>query len=190
MKKIQSLFKRDYKGTRQVYNELVPGSEWVQNGEGFASRKWDGTSCAIIDGDLYKRYDVKKGRSVPEGAIPCEEKPNEHTGHWPHWVKCDRNKKEDQWHWAGYDRYCVEINIFDEVKDGTYELVGPKVNGNKDGFDEHTLRPHGNLIFSEVPTDFDELKEYLKDKNIEGIVWHHSDGRMVKIKKKDFGLKW
>jgi hypothetical protein len=27
-------------------------------------------------------------------------------------------------------------------------------------------------------------------KDIEGIVWHHPDGRMVKIKKKDFGYKW
>jgi hypothetical protein len=27
------------------------------------------------------------------------------------------------------------------------------------------------------------------DHNIEGIVWHHSDGRMVKIKAKDFGIK-
>jgi hypothetical protein len=33
------------------------------------------------------------------------------------------------------------------------------------------------------------LKAYLAYKDIEGIVWHHSDGRMVKIKGKDFGLK-
>ena len=25
---------------------------------------------------------------------------------------------------------------------------------------------------------------------VEGIVWHHPDGRMVKIKRKDFGFKW
>jgi hypothetical protein len=28
--------------------------------------------------------------------------------------------------------------------------------------------------------------DYLRDKPIEGIVWHHEDGRMVKIKKADF----
>ena len=27
-------------------------------------------------------------------------------------------------------------------------------------------------------------------RNIEGIVWHHPDGRMVKIKARDFGLPW
>jgi len=42
MKKIPSLFQRNYDGDRQVRNELVPGSEWVANGEGLATRKWDG----------------------------------------------------------------------------------------------------------------------------------------------------
>ena len=26
--------------------------------------------------------------------------------------------------------------------------------------------------------------------NLEGIVWHHPDGRWAKIKRRDFGLKW
>lgn len=38
------------------------------------------------------------------------------------------------------------------------------------------------------PRRFDLLREWFRGKNIEGIVWHHPDGRMVKIKKKDFGL--
>jgi hypothetical protein len=29
----------------------------------------------------------------------------------------------------------------------------------------------------------------LAGKDIEGIVWHHSDGRMAKIKLRDFGHK-
>jgi hypothetical protein len=40
-----------------------------------------------------------------------------------------------------------------------------------------------------VPRDFDGLREYLAGKDIEGIVWHHSDGRMAKIKLRDFGHK-
>ena len=184
MKKIQSLFKRDYEGTRQVYDEIVPGSEWVVNGEGQATRKWDGTSCAVINGDLYKRYDVKKGRSVPHGAIACESAPNEHTGHWPHWVKCDRSKPEDKYHWIAFD-------ALESRADFTYELVGPKINGNRDGFSDHILMPHGLRLFSEEPPrDYEGLKNWLSRHKVEGIVWHHPDGRMVKIKKKDFGLKW
>ena len=72
MKKIKSLFKRDYgSGTRLVYNEVVEDSEWVLNGEGTPTRKFDGSCCAIIDGEIYKRYDAKKGKKFilyPEAA--------------------------------------------------------------------------------------------------------------------------
>ena len=60
MKKIPSLFKRDYEGARFVYDEVVPGCEWVLDGEGVATVKYDGTSCMVRDGVLYKRYDYKK----------------------------------------------------------------------------------------------------------------------------------
>jgi len=67
VKKIISLFKRDYEGTRQVYDEIVPGAEWVVAGEGVATAKWDGTACMVRDGVLYKRYDrrLKKGTYKP-----------------------------------------------------------------------------------------------------------------------------
>lgn len=39
MKKIISLFQRNYDGNRLVRDELVPGSEWVQEGLGIATRK-------------------------------------------------------------------------------------------------------------------------------------------------------
>ena len=58
MKKTPSLFKRDYEGTRQVLNEVVPGSEWVLEGEGTATLKIDGTPlvdpCAIATSDTVK----------------------------------------------------------------------------------------------------------------------------------------
>jgi len=34
-----------------------------------------------------------------------------------------------------------------------------------------------------------ELGQFFKERNIEGIVWHHPDGRMAKIKARDFGIK-
>ena len=43
--------------------------------------------------------------------------------------------------------------------------------------------------YENAPRSFNELREWLKDRDIEGIVFHHPDGRMGKIKKRDFGQK-
>lgn len=41
-----------------------------------------------------------------------------------------------------------------------------------------------------APHDFEGIKGFLAENVIEGLVWHHPDGRMAKIKRRDFGLKW
>lgn len=184
MQKIISLFQRNYEGDRLVRDEIVPGAEWVINGEGSATRKWDGACCKIEDGKFYKRYDAKKGKTPPEGFIPAQE-PDATTGHWPGWIEVT-DKPEDKWFREGFE---VTDGVFDGAPDGTYELVGPKINGNKEKVPVHLLQPHKQAEL-EAPRTFNELKEWFKDQNIEGIVWHHPDGRMVKIKKKDFGYKW
>ena len=69
MKKIISLFQRNYDGDRLVRDELVPGAEWVAAGEGKATRKWDGTCCMVRDGVLFKRYDAKAGKTPPAWRI-------------------------------------------------------------------------------------------------------------------------
>jgi hypothetical protein len=33
------------------------------------------------------------------------------------------------------------------------------------------------------------VPEYLEQADIEGVVFHHFDGRMAKVKKKDYGMK-
>lgn len=50
----------------------------------------------------------------------------------------------------------------------------------------HVLIPHGEDVLEDAPRTFADLMAYLRDKAIEGIVWHHEDGRRVKIKKADF----
>ena len=181
MQKIISLFKRNYEGDRLVMDEIVAGAEWVTNGEGTATRKWDGMAATIINEELFKRYDVKKGKQVPIGAIPCQD-PDEITGHHPHWIKCQRNNPEDKYFWIGFDN-------LENKENWTYELCGVKVQGNPERIENHVLIPHGKEILEDVPRTFDAIREYFKVHNIEGIVWWHGDGRMVKIKAKDFGLK-
>jgi hypothetical protein len=185
MQKIISLFQRNYDGDRLVRNEVTPGAEWVLNGEGVATRKWDGTCCMIKDGELYKRYDAKRGKTPPNGFIPAQD-PDPVTGHWPGWLKVG-DGPDDKWFREGWEN--TRTWNGKPLIDGTYELIGPKVNGNKEEVIQHQLVLHGDTnIFA--PRSFDELKVWLADLEMEGIVWHHPDGRMVKIKKKDFGYKW
>lgn len=191
MKKIISLFQRNYNGDRQVRDEVVPGAEWVIAGEGMATRKWDGTPVLVQDGKLYKRYDVKHGKTAPDGAIKITDTPDPNTGHWPWWVPIGDGKEDKLFHDA-YANTKFTSGVIDQiakVENGTYELVGPKINGNKDQFTHHLLLRHGHAVLANPPRTFTELKEWFRDVDIEGIVWHHPDGRMVKIKKKDFGYK-
>ncbi|ETT24266.1 hypothetical protein RR21198_4862 [Rhodococcus rhodochrous ATCC 21198] len=179
MKKIISLFKRDYEGTHLVYDEVVPGAEWVLQGEGIATRKWDGTCAKIESGTLYKRFDSKQGKTPPAGFIAAQD-PDPVTGHWPGWLTVG-DGPEDKW-------FREAIDNCGDLPDGTYELVGPKVQGNPEQFEEHELVRHGTQVL-DAPRAFDELKAWFADKDIEGVVWHRPNGDMVKIKKKDFGLK-
>lgn len=180
MKKIISLFQRNYEGDRLVRDEITPGAEWVIAGEGVATRKFDGTCCMVKDGALYKRYDAKKGKTPPSGFIPAQD-PDATTGHWPGWLAVGEGP-EDQYHREAWRRPEV-------YSDGTYELVGPKINGNAEECGYHVLVRHGEHVFHDAPRDFDGLKGFLMLEPVEGLVWHHQDGRMVKIKAKDFGIK-
>ena len=184
MKKISTLYKKDPNDLSRVINEINPENEWVINGEGIPTRKFDGTATAIINGELYKRYDVKKGKQVPENAIPCQD-PDEITGHWPHWVKCDRNNHADKWHLIAFD-------ALENKEDGTYELCGEKLQGNPEHLTGHILIKHGIEVLPVADFSFEGLKNYLSNPylDIEGIVFHHkTDGRMCKIRKCDFGIK-
>ena len=130
---------------------------------------------------------MQKGKTPPLNAIPCCE-PDEVTGHHPHWVKCDRNLKADRYFFEAYDSMQPW-----KLKDGTYELVGIKVNGNPEKIHGHTLIKHGSISFTNgekvyILKSAENLKMFLSKKDIEGIVFHHPDGRMCKIRKKDFGF--
>jgi len=178
MKKIISLFKRNHDGDRKVRNEVSEGAEWVINGEGVATRKFDGTCCLIKGGKFYKRYEVKKGKITPANFdAACEVDPI--TGKQQGWVPVMNGDPQSKWHLEAREAGWALPN-------GTYELVGPKVNGNPEKYDHHILIKHGEDTFEHCPRDYEGLKHYLGELHFEGIVWHHPDGRMVKIKAKDF----
>jgi len=179
MRKITSLFQRNYDGDRLVRNEVVPGSEWVLSGEGVPTRKWDGTCCMVRGGKLFKRHEVKKGKSAPADFEAAGEVDLE-TGKQQGWRPVG-DGPEDQWHREAYPVI--------GLADGTYELCGPKIQENPERLFEHVFIPHGTLELRDCDRTFDAIREFLRSGEEEGIVWHHPDGRMAKIKGKDFGFK-
>jgi len=195
MKKIISLFQRNYDGDRLVRNEVVSGAEWVISGEGQATRKWDGTCCMVRDGKLYKRYEVKPGGTAPANFESANDV-DENTGKQQGWLPVG-DGPEDKWHreaWESMTLHDIHGKPLRNAPpvyfaDDTYELLGPKVQGNPEGRQRHELVKHGDYLLRDCPRDFDAIRDYLGGQDIEGIVWHHPDGRMVKIKAKDFGLK-
>ena len=179
MNKIISLFIRDFENNPAlVTREISEGADWVIKGEGIATRKWDGTACIVMNGKLYARYGAKHGNPPPYGAIPCQPECDPVNQHWPHWVEV-KYQAQYKYHRLAYN----EI-----LPDGTYELCGPHFQSNPERFEKDCFIRHGEMTYDDVPRDYDSLKLWFVKKNIEGIVWHHPDGRMVKIKRKDFGL--
>lgn len=187
MRKMKTLFERKFTaGGRliRITKAVTDGCEWVLAGEGSASEKVDGSCCAIIGGRFYRRFDAKRGRVAPEGAIPCQEAPDPVTGHFPHWVLVDPSNPADKWYWNAY------INTPWASEDGTYEAVGVHFQNNPYGLDDDFLERHGRIRIADCPRTFDGIQRYLESHNIEGIVFRREDGEMCKIKKSDFGLIW
>lgn len=185
MKKIPSLFEWDFE-KNVITDKIHPGCEWVLAGEGVATEKMDGTACMIRGGRLYKRYDAKNGKTPPPNFEPCQLDPDPVTGHFPGWVPVG-DGPDEQWHRDGF----AELVKYGYMPDGTYELVGAKVQGNPYNLSGHLLLRHGATVLHHVPRDPIELAKYLHDEpGIEGIVFHRENGDMCKVKRRDFGYKW
>lgn len=182
MKKIPTIFERDWDGDRsRVVSVPNPECAWVFAGEGTAFQKLDGMCCAVINGRLHKRREVKAGQPVPTGFLEVDH--DDVTGKRVGWVPISYGPE---------DKYFREAWDLPRLCGTTYELVGPKSQGNPEDYPCHLLVSHhdSDLIFDDQPPrTFDGLREWMEGRDVEGIVWHHSDGRMAKIKLRDFGLK-
>ena len=190
MKKMPCVFVRDFDARPAIITAKVTlGCEWVIAGEGEATRKWDGTASMIQAGQIYARYDCKRGKAPPPSAIPCDPEPDPVTGHWPHWILVAA-QPEYRWHKEALDQWTRWWN--GPPADGTYEVIGPKIGGNPENQPEHLLRRHGDegYIALNGSRTQEIIATFLAENIIEGLVFHHPDGRMAKIRRGDFGLPW
>jgi hypothetical protein len=192
MRKIPTLFLRDEQDRRYVTTEVNPECQWVLDGEGSATRKYDGT-CMMLDenGQWWARREVKRDKVPPPNYMPVER--DEMTQKIVGWEPIEQSP------FAKFHAEALEpltefgTLIGQGLNPGTYELVGPKINGNPERAEHHRLESHANAeLLDGFERTYDSLREHLttwiKDEGIEGIVWHHPDGRMAKLKVRDFPL--
>lgn len=184
MRKIPTIFVRDWAGDPGRVTPIpAPECGWVFAGEGVATRKYDGTACLVEGGRLYRRETVRDGKPRPEGFILAEHEdgrdgnPGKDVGWSP-----VGDGPEDRWH---REAFAAEPHL----ADGTYELLGPKVQRNPERFAAHVLLRHTDAeAMLGIVRTYDGIRETLALHDVEGIVFQHPDGRMAKIKKRDFGL--
>ena len=172
MQKIPTMYTRNeaIKG-HPVQPDVKPECAWVEAGEGIATHKLDGTNVKIKDGTLFKR-----------------QKPKEEDYTDAAYVQVEPADPSNKYIWEAFER-------LPEKKDGIYEAVGPKIQGGVEkAFTQHTLvmvvPALEIMVLHDAPRTFDALKEYLTGRPIEGIVFHHPDGRFAKIKRRDFQIPW
>jgi hypothetical protein len=181
MRKIPTVYLRDFDGNpKYVTREPNPECAWVFAGEGVATRKYDGT-CVMLDDDgrWWARREVKPGKDIP-----------------PNWVLADHDAETGKaMGWEPIEQssfaklHAEALTWLTDMEPGTYELIGPKINGNPERAPHHDLVFHDATIINTdapVPLDFDGLRAWLHAHPFEGIVWHGPDGRYAKLKARDF----
>lgn len=203
MRKIPVVFVMDF-STEQVTPVVKPGCEWVAEGEGIATLKVDGSATLYRDGKLWKRFDRKLNkqaqwlfdndrlpaveehhfRAKPDGFEPCEDKPDPVTFHWPGWVPVSTDNPADKYHLEALSNLKAPL-----CEGQTYELVGPTLASNPYELTTHQLVAHGDPL-EIADRSFEGLRQFLTATYIEGVVFHHPDGRMAKLRRKDFKLFW
>lgn len=187
-RKMTALFEIDrvkHVGT-DVVNEK---SAWVFTEPAVATVKRDGTGVVITeDNAILVRRSVKKGKRVPEGFRLAEIDP--FTGHMFGVEPVAQ---------SGFKAMMEEAlpNTGQLLEPGTYELCGPKINGNPEGLDTHILIRHGAEVLPGIPDmrtvepgDAHALLQPifadLKERGVEGLVWWGADDKRVKLRVKDF----
>lgn len=186
MEKIPTLFERDE--SFKVVNRPKEECAWVFAGEGVGTEKLDGTNI---------RLTIRSGQLVRVEKRRNPSKAHKQQGIVDGWyVDADEYGPEDKWIYAA-----ARATDVSQWPDGEHpcEALGPHIQGNPLGLDEHRCVPFNHDIpsYLDTPRSYAELQEFLAllDSRYapghlaEGIVFHHPDGRRAKIKRKDFPVR-
>ncbi|XP_041072167.1 uncharacterized protein C12orf29 homolog isoform X1 [Carcharodon carcharias] len=137
------------------------------------------------------------------------------NGHIPGWIPVGKGSKPYCWHLStvNYDtglalvlKPCSEKNLLEitmvplvELLEQTLEVVGTHINGNPYGLGNkrrpvHFLIPHGSLqIEKPLTLKLTDLISWFVESpegKVEGIVWHCTNGVLIKLHRHHLGLQW
>lgn len=183
MKKIHTIFKRDWENGGKINSELDVNFDFANS---VATEKIDGTNVRVT---------IRNGTCVRLEKRRNPDKVQKHKGiEEPWYTDATDGDPQDKW-------------IFDALRntdlttlpDGEWsaEAFGKNIQGNPLKMDKNQLLffSLGQApVFENVPTTYEGLRGWLSktkskinpEAGIEGIVWHATNGDMVKIKLKDF----
>ncbi|XP_063471210.1 RNA ligase 1 isoform X3 [Symphalangus syndactylus] len=180
------------------------------------TEKVDGTCCYVTTYKdqpyLWARLDRKPNKQAEKrfkNFLHSKENPKG-------WVPVEKNNKQYCWH-SSVVNYEFEIALvlkhhpddsglleisavpLSDLLEQTLELIGTNINGNPYGLGSkkhplHLLIPHGAFQIRNLPSlkhkDLLSWFEGCKEGKIEGIVWHCSDGCLIKVHRHHLGLCW
>lgn len=206
MRKIPTVFEREFgpdidcPATKQV----KPGCEWVLNGKASMYGKIDGTCVGVFGSELYRRRTVDVSRipvtqfdewreligsvhtflDAPKDWMPAQRLPRPNLK-WPGWIKVERGNPQHKW-------IVRAFHNTDPTFDGTYEAIGPKIQGNPHCVNTHCLVSHGRpFITRTFKGGYDDIIDQLEALDqFEGFIFVRGDHQMAKVKRTDFGLEW
>ncbi len=186
MRKILTIFDRNWETNRKVNEKLIVDFDFKN---AVATEKLDGMNIRLtIRQHTVVRVEKRRNPSKIQKQKGITE---------PWYVDAIESAPEDKWI---YD--AVKNTNFSDVSDGEWsgEALGKNIQGNPLNLEHNQVflfsypKWRERIVLKNVPTTFDALRDYLKNQKslignkapIEGIVWHHINGDMVKIKCKDF----
>jgi len=183
MEKIPTVFDRG--DNFKVIDKVREECNWVIAGEGIPTEKLDGTNIRLtVRSGVIVRVEKRRNPNKSQKAQGIKDG-------W--YVDANIESKEDKWIFEAVEN----TNVHDWPDDEhSCEALGPKIQGNPLGLLDHKCVPFNLTIpdYNEVTRTFEGMKEFLAEVEskycpghmAEGIVFHHSDGRRAKIKRKDF----
>lgn len=205
MRKIPSIFVRRERSNLVDLERITASCEWVfSQGEGkILTVKRDGTPLLYRKEVWYQRRTLKSrldpgtdGFPKPADFTPCQPTPEyddeSKQWEWPGWMPLDTQYKKL------LDEAIISRGEMKAEDDGySFELCGPKINGNPEGLNTHQLFVHASEVIalqSNVLT-VEVLVGIVKTIRNEGIVIY--SGRQLdmgmecaKLKRRDLGFDW